>query len=254
MRRILPLLAAMLLAMPAAAPASADGIDALVAAYPDHLKGRDGNMLIWRDGTKMTIDDGRKKSHQEALKAADIEDMMAQPYPMGACSFAPPARNADPGRIRLDAFFRKMYGDSATAVRARLKPVKWFGKTLRVTTVNGVHEKLKAVAFELGQLPMQFRRYLATPGGTFVWRKIAGTKRLSVHSFGAAVDINTKFTDYWRWSGGKPGNVGAYRNRIPREIVEIFERHGFIWGGKWHHYDTMHFEYRPELIATAKKC
>ena len=37
-------------------------------------------------------------------------------------------------------------------------------------------------------------------------------------------------------------------NRIPYEIVEIFERHGFIWGGRWYHFDTMHFEYRPELL------
>jgi len=31
-------------------------------------------------------------------------------------------------------------------------------------------------------------------------------------------------------------------------LVEIFERYGFIWGGKWLHYDTMHFEFRPDLI------
>jgi len=31
--------------------------------------------------------------------------------------------------------------------------------------------------------------------------------------------------------------------------VAVFERHGFIWGGKWFHYDTMHFEYRPELLG-----
>jgi peptidoglycan LD-endopeptidase CwlK len=31
--------------------------------------------------------------------------------------------------------------------------------------------------------------------------------------------------------------------------VRVFEKHGFIWGGRWYHYDTMHFEYRPELIA-----
>ena len=43
-----------------------------------------------------------------------------------------------------------------------------------------------------------------------------------------------------------------YKNEIPREIVDIFEKHGFIWGGKWYHYDTMHFEYRPELTATPK--
>jgi hypothetical protein len=38
---------------------------------------------------------------------------------------------------------------------------------------------------------------------------------------------------------------------VPFEIVLIFERHGFIWGGKWYHYDTMHFEYRPELAPAA---
>jgi peptidoglycan L-alanyl-D-glutamate endopeptidase CwlK len=32
------------------------------------------------------------------------------------------------------------------------------------------------------------------------------------------------------------------------EIVRIFEKHGFVWGGKWYHYDTMHFEYRPEIV------
>jgi hypothetical protein len=34
--------------------------------------------------------------------------------------------------------------------------------------------------------------------------------------------------------------------------LETFERRGFIWGGKWWHFDTMHFEYRPEIIAYAK--
>jgi hypothetical protein len=29
----------------------------------------------------------------------------------------------------------------------------------------------------------------------------------------------------------------------------VFEQHGFIWGGRWAHYDTMHFEYRPELLG-----
>jgi len=44
----------------------------------------------------------------------------------------------------------------------------------------------------------------------------------------------------------------AFKNELPWEIVRIFEAHGFIWGGKWYHYDTMHFEYRPELIGAAK--
>ena len=26
----------------------------------------------------------------------------------------------------------------------------------------------------------------------------------------------------------------------------------FVWGGRWWHYDTMHFEYRPEIICYAR--
>jgi D-alanyl-D-alanine carboxypeptidase len=35
---------------------------------------------------------------------------------------------------------------------------------------------------------------------------------------------------------------------VPAAIVHVFEHNGFIWGGRWYHYDTMHFEYRPELL------
>ena len=52
----------------------------------------------------------------------------------------------------------------------------------------------------------------------------------------------------------KPGADGLYHwsNKIPAEIIAAFEKHGFIWGGRWYHYDTMHFEYRPELLPQAK--
>ena len=40
-----------------------------------------------------------------------------------------------------------------------------------------------------------------------------------------------------------------WRNRFPQAIVDAFEAEGFIWGGRWYHYDTMHFEYRPELFG-----
>jgi len=78
--------------------------------------------------------------------------------------------------------------------------------------------------------------------------------RLSCHSFGMTIDINAHMAEYWQWDLRARGvtisedQCIVYHNSIPWEIVEIFEKYGFIWGGKWYHYDTMHFEYRPELI------
>jgi len=70
--------------------------------------------------------------------------------------------------------------------------------------------------------------------------------------FGIAIDIAAAHSHYWlRAKPGAGGHI-AYKNEIPWEIVRIFEANGFIWGGKWYHYDTMHFEYRPELIGAAK--
>jgi hypothetical protein len=244
------------LAWPALALAQ-PALDELVAAYPDHLQGHDGTHLIWKDGTRQSISDGRSgKSFEELLDTADIDDQFAIPYPLefkGA-----PALNEDPGRIRNEAFFVKMYGDCRKGeVKPRLTRIPWMpsrgGGTVEVTTVNGVDRKLAAVSRELEKLPAEMTKYLVPSAGTYNCRPIAGTKRLSVHSFGAAIDIATRYGDYWRWAGAKASTAFPHRNRIPKDIAEIFERHGFIWGAKWYHYDTFHFEYRPELIALARK-
>lgn len=218
----------------------------LIAAYPDHLSAFEGNDIIWKDGSRMPWDDGQAgKTFAELEANADLEDMFVFDYPSGEAVFK---ENFDPGRIRNEAFFKKMYGETAALVEANLVSVPWFGSKIRVTKVNGVDKALEKVAQELQSLP-ELKKYLETPGGGQYWRVIAGTPRLSAHCFGIAVDINTAFTDYWRWgSEFKQGKPLVYRNRIPLEIVEIFEKSGFIWGGKWYHYDTMHFEYRPELL------
>lgn len=89
------------------------------------------------------------------------------------------------------------------------------------------------------------RPFLRRLSGGFAERTIAGTDRLSAHAFGIAIDLDKSMSDYWRWQKKGPHR---WRNRIPQAIVDAFEAEGFIWGGRWYHYDTMHFEYRPELL------
>lgn len=212
-------------------------------------------MLVWRDGTRMPLDDGVSgKSFDALLETADIEDMFAQRYPLGA-PLAPPPHNADPGRARNEAFFMKMYGDCRRgAVDKTLVDVVWLpskrAQRLRVTSVNGAAEKLAAVSRELDALPAKFTTYLEPSEGTYNCRVIAGTDRLSAHATATAIDIARAHGHYWRWS--EPGGGAAYRNEIPYEVVAIFEKHGFIWGGKWSHYDTLHFEYRPEILLAGR--
>ena len=221
-----------------------EGLKKLLKAYPDFLDSAGEKTLYWKDGTEMIYDDGiENKSHDEKLDNPDLEDMMSQEYIQGDIP-NDPAENIEPGRIRYEPFFRKMYGNNASEVKQNIENVKWVdGSMIQFSAVNGASDKLRLVAEELSRLPAEYQKYLKNIGGTFVWRNIAGTNRLSNHSFGTAIDINTKFSDYWQWNKNM-----SYSNRIPFEIVEIFEKYGFIWGGKWYHYDTMHFEYRPELL------
>jgi hypothetical protein len=226
----------------------------LVAAYPDHLADVEGGTLVWRDGTRMALDDGRPaKPFADWLARPSIVDMFRLPYPRGA-DLPPPARDVDPGRARHAAFFDKMYGAcTAGQVTRNLVDVVWLpkksGQRLKVTRVNGVADRLAEVSRALDALPARFDPYLIPAAGTYNCRPIAGTDRASAHGHGIAIDIAIARADYWRWQ--KPGADGSYawRNRVPLEIVAIFEAHGFIWGGRWHHYDTMHFEYRPELLT-----
>jgi hypothetical protein len=225
----------------------------LINSYKDFVAGFSNNHLILKDGSKLLWDDGIKnKSPKLLLEKPDLKDLFVQKYITGALK-SPPAANFDPGRIRNESFFLKMYGATEKEVRKNLTVITWcpklVGQKITVTRINGIDKKLTQISNELDEHP-ELKKYLANIGGTFTWRNISGTNRHSMHSFGMTIDINTTYSDYWQWACKciNENTTVKYKNRIPQTIVDIFEKHGFIWGGKWYHFDTMHFEYRPELI------
>lgn len=220
----------------------------IIAAYPDFEITYKENTLIFPDGTKIVCDDGKEKTFTEKLDDCDIEDMFSMKYDTTSSR---PKYLSDCGRGRNEQLFKKMYGDSEAAVRRNLVKVRWFGGEVPFTKINGAAKQLGKVAAELAEMP-HLKKYL-TNATSFYWRKVRGANRQSAHSYGIAIDINTSYSNYWLWAN--PGSTEtteiSYENRIPLEIVKVFEKYGFIWGGRWYHYDTMHFEYRPEFSATA---
>jgi D-alanyl-D-alanine carboxypeptidase len=265
--------ACFLFAMPVFAQTLEQKAQALIDAYPGQLAAFDGTFLIWKDGMKMRFGEGREDKTPEALlDRPDIADMFHWPYPFGD-SGIPGAPESDPGRVRNEAFFEKIYGPchkepaggcahlSCSPAGPQVR-VPWFprqgGGTMQAASVNGVSEKLRLAAAELEALGPRFSRYLVPSGGSYNPRCIARTSRLSVHSFGIAFDINPEFGQYWQYGLASSLNEQevrerkirlVYKNKIPLDIVTVFEKHGFIWGGKWYHFDGMHFEYRPEFLA-----
>jgi hypothetical protein len=226
-------------------------LDRLVHSYPDWIAGADDQNVILKNGARLPISDHRTdKSFVELLEHPDIDDMFYAAYPAGSTP-KPPPRNADPGRVRYEPLFIAMYGDCRkNEVVPKLKTVEWLpahnGGRVAITTMNGVDQALAAVSRALDQLPSEFMKFLVPTAGTYNCRSVAGSSARSMHAYGAAIDLNVTHADYWRWS--KDANAPVWKNRIPIEIVRIFEQHGFIWGGYWYHFDTMHFEYRPELL------
>ena len=92
---------------------------------------------------------------------------------------------------------------------------------------------------------------------SFCYRTVSGTKKLSKHALGMAVDINTRYNPWVRkGTDGRqlvsPSNGLPYadrRKQYPYKIVKgdllyrLFIQHGFRWGGNWKTMkDYQHFE------------
>ena len=156
--------------------------------------------------------------------------MFYAPYPLGRTGTRRPSTSI-PAACAIQPFFARC---TATAARARWRDTwsTWCGcreagQRLKVTRINGVAARLQAVSDELDQLPAEMTKYLVPSAGTYNCRVVAGTDRISAHGHGIAIDIATR-TPTTGAGRARCRRPLCARNRIPWEIVEVFERHGFI--------------------------
>ncbi|HWR24059.1 MAG TPA: M15 family metallopeptidase [Feifaniaceae bacterium] len=86
----------------------------------------------------------------------------------------------------------------------------------------------------------------------FNYRTVAGSKKLSLHSYGMAIDINPKLNPYVKKSVVSPKSSKKYADRskdfagkIDKDDLayKLFKKHGWEWGGDWKTVkDYQHFE------------
>ncbi len=223
-----------------------------VEGYPGLVASADESAITLTDGTRFPYHNTLPKAGwDEKIDHADLATQLSQRYDAGG-SVTPPPYLHSPGRLRYQPFFQALYGKEKKEIEKRLVTIEWptlkGSVKLLVTKVGGVDKKLYAIGQEIAKLPKADRIW-AEGATTYAYRVIKDTDRLSMHSFGIAIDLAPDATQYWKDEASSETAKIGYKNTMPPSIVRIFEKHGFIWGGRWYHYDTMHFEYRPELLA-----
>jgi hypothetical protein len=163
--------------------------------------------------------------------------------------------------LKRSGFFIDELMSAATRAETerQLVSIKFLGKTTRVH--KAIKQKLASIEEDiktLAKTDSTIQKWIDTLGSMegYGWRNIANTQSRSYHSYGLAVDLLPKSLGgkqtYWLWTSNSRSdwwNV-SYNERYhpPEEVIKIFESYGFVWGGKWVMFDTMHFEYRPEVF------
>ena len=255
-------------------------VAALSKAWPGRIAEtavRDGEWMLRVGGTWFAWANGRLLPEIERDRWEEFVSLSFYRYPLELPPLAPvddetAARlrervreiDRNPPR-RNDAFLGLLLraGDRAET-EARIVKMEAAGFTVSVhEEVAGplalVSEELLALKAADPEVKV-FLRGLAEMNG-YNYRFVDGTRTRSYHSYGLALDLIPRSYGgrhpYWRWAMRKVPDWWAvpYARRwmVPTPVVEAFERHGFVWGGKWLFFDTMHFEYRPEVLQLARE-
>ncbi len=228
----------------------------LMAGYPggvvDVEREGDRVYVITENGSRLVYDDFEVKDFETDV-LPDLQDTMDVLYYFGGVTGR---STTDPGRIKPYTLLDALYGHEKAEIADDLQKVAFFGQNLNMNAKYGAYEALSAAVTELGPLMSADTTtvpYITPSSGTWNYRLISGTTVLSLHAYGIAIDFKFNSYDYWRWISTDQQEAIAIQRiaDYPDAIYAIMEKYGFIWGGKWMHYDTVHYEYRPELIFKA---
>ena len=158
---------------------------------------------------------------------------------------------------RAPFFFETLYRSrNRDEAYQRVKTIRFLGHQIMVHSsilevLSLVEEQIQAAARTDAQVRSWVNNINNMSGWT--WRTMVGSQSRSFHAYGVAIDILPRSPGgreiFWQWAGPTWWSV-PYEGRYhpPEAVIRAFESYGFVWGGKWLFFDTMHFEYRPEVF------
>jgi len=249
---------------------------ALAAAYPDRIGEPlflDGDWTIQVYGERFYFAEGRLLPASLRDKASEYAPQPFYNYPAELPSWQPPTaeesarikaqealRSKNPlkrSQLFYDALWRSHNRDESWE---HVKQIRFLGYPVNVhysilTQLSLVEEQILRTS-QTNSAVRQWISNLKTIDA-WNWRNISATESRSYHAYGAAIDFLPKslggLETYWLWTSRNNSDwwTVPYSKRYqpPDEVIKAFESFGFIWGGKWRNYDTMHFEYRPEILV-----
>lgn len=110
-------------------------------------------------------------------------------------------------------------------------------KTIRVNKAcaESLSRVLEAIIDHYGSQAAVEKARMHLYGGCYNFRVKRGGSTLSIHSWGAAIDLDPErnaFGKVWRSGSGM----------MPKAVIDIFQAEGWEWGGLWAKADAMHFQ------------
>ena len=223
----------------------------------DSVTYRDDDVVFTLGGRRIHFQDGRMLEEGRLERRAECDPIFYR-YSLVPLTEPPPAPERFPTYCRdaMESLWGRTEGEIRKHARsARFLDHRVFVNDLLLGPLAAIEGDLVAAAVDDPSVAEWIEELSITY--SFSVRDIAGAQSLSYHGFGMAIDmVPTSYEGlhvYWRWS--RVFDREGW-HRIPMEqrwspppvVVEIFERHGFVWGGKWAHFDSIHFEYRPEIL------
>ena len=248
---------------------------AIARAYPDRTgepEFRDGDWTIEVYGERFYFAGGRLLPASLRSRIKDYDPQPFYNYMKELPAWQPPTAEESAGIKEQEALRRarppkrsQHFYDALWRTRNRdeawehVKQIFFLGHKVQVhysilSQLSLVEEKILREAKTNAAVKQWIGNLKSIEG--WGWRNISATQSRSFHAYGAAVDLLPKslggLETYWLWTARSISEwwTVPYTRRLhpPDEVIKAFESFGFVWGGKWVVYDTMHFEYRPEIL------